>query len=307
MTHRDPPLAPSTQRVYASFWNSHVLPFLGEYRLDQLSPDVIENWRLDMRRAKTGRVAMGRSITLLNSALARAVEWQRLDSNPAQFVRKPPQSREREIVLFSPAMIETMRGYMTEMLRHRDAMMILLLGYAGLRPGEARALTWRHSTDKITVEQRITDSGLSKSTKTGKDRKVRLLAPLAQDLAEWRERTRYPNASDYVFPDPEGSFLDRSAWINWYRRIWPKAAGIEGSRPYDLRHSFASLLLQERTGDVVYVATQLGQTPTTCLSVYAHVIEELEESPMSAEQAIWEARAVPQTYQKDAESVRGGS
>jgi integrase len=61
-------------------------------------------------------------------------------------------------------------------------------------------------------------------------------------------------------------------------------------RPYDLRHSFASLLLHEGHS-VVYVAGQLGHTAAMTLSTYGHVIEEFEDAPnISAEDAIRRAR-----------------
>jgi hypothetical protein len=61
-------------------------------------------------------------------------------------------------------------------------------------------------------------------------------------------------------------------------------------RPYDVRHSFASLLLHEGR-DVIYVARQLGHGAELTLRTYGHVIEELEDSPqLPAEEAIRRAR-----------------
>jgi len=68
------------------------------------------------------------------------------------------------------------------------------------------------------------------------------------------------------------------------------AAGLARGRPYDLRHSFASLLLHEGR-DVIYVARQLGHGAELTLRTYGHVIEELEDSPqLPAEEAIKQAR-----------------
>ena len=50
--------------------------------------------------------------------------------------------------------------------------------------------------------------------------------------------------------------------------------GLELGRPYDLRHSFASLLLRE-TGDLVYVAEQLGHGVGVLASTYSHGVKEL--------------------------------
>jgi site-specific recombinase XerD len=55
-------------------------------------------------------------------------------------------------------------------------------------------------------------------------------------------------------------------------------AGLAKARPYDLRHSFASLLLHEGRY-VIYVARQLGHGADLTLRTYGHVIEELEDSP----------------------------
>lgn len=62
-------------------------------------------------------------------------------------------------------------------------------------------------------------------------------------------------------------------------------------RPYDLRHSFASLLIREGKS-VVDVASQLGHAPTMTLSTYAHVMADLDdEDRRSADEMIREARA----------------
>ena len=45
-------------------------------------------------------------------------------------------------------------------------------------------------------------------------------------------------------------------------------------RPYDLRHSFASLLIREQRTSIVELAEQLGHAPTMTLNTYAHVYAE---------------------------------
>jgi integrase len=65
---------------------------------------------------------------------------------------------------------------------------------------------------------------------------------------------------------------------------------VDEGRPYDLRHSFASLLLHERRS-VIYVARQLGLDARLTFSTYGHVIDELDEMPhVDADTAISAAR-----------------
>jgi integrase len=69
-----------------------------------------------------------------------------------------------------------------------------------------------------------------------------------------------------------------------------RRAKLPHARPYDLRHSFASLLLQEGRS-VIYVARQLGRGAQLTMSTYGHVIDELEDAHrLPAEDAIRQAR-----------------
>ena len=68
----------------------------------------------------------------------------------------------------------------------RDATLVCMLAYAGLRPGEALALEWRHIRERTILVEQALALGEVKETKTGQTRTVRLFGPLATDLAEWQ-------------------------------------------------------------------------------------------------------------------------
>jgi integrase len=65
-------------------------------------------------------------------------------------------------------------------------------------------------------------------------------------------------------------------------RLVPASVGV----PYDLRHSFASLLLHEGRS-VIYVARQLGHDARLTLTTYGHVIDELEDAPRQDARRFW--------------------
>jgi site-specific recombinase XerD len=109
------------------------------------------------------------------------------------------------------------------------------------------------------------------ASKTERPRTIKLLAPLAQDLAEWRLASGRPDQTALIFPTHDGDDWKLHDWQNWRRRIYQpaaKKAGVTGDlRVYRLRGSFVSLLLWEgRT--LTYVADQAGhsvapRSPTT--------------------------------------------
>src|SRR3954471_1635326 len=90
----------------------------------------------------------------------------------------------------------------------RDGTLISVLAYAGLRPGEALALRWKH------VGQRTISVYASK---TGRRRSVRLLGPLREDLAAWREALP-ATADSLVFPGWHGEPWSREAYASWSSR-----------------------------------------------------------------------------------------
>jgi hypothetical protein len=110
-------------------------------------------------------------------------------------------------------------------------------------------------------------------------------------------------------PDEGRPLLDRECLSQLEAQVFTpaaKAVGIEKPRPYDLRHSFASLLFAEGTNPAE-IAEQMGHSLQTLLNTYTHVIEELRGQPRrSAEALIREARdrAVPQKAPK---ASRAGS
>lgn len=96
-----------------------------------------------------------------------------------------------------------------------------------------------------------------------------------------------------MFPDERGGVWTANGFEKWRQRrfkVLLAAAGLSEGRPYDLRHSFASLLLHEGH-DVIFAARQLRHGAELTLRTYGHVIEELEDSPqLTAEEGLRRAR-----------------
>ena len=270
-------LALKTQLHYDQLMLKHVLPELGPLELRLITPQTIARWQAERLAAGYGRVAVRHAFDLLGSVLQRAFEGGLIQTNPARAVRKAPRPRRQEVRPLAPAVIERMRSASSP----RDATIISVLAYAGLRPGEALALQWRDIRDQTILVERAVSLGEEKDTKTTAHRTVRLLQPLAADLREWRLRRGRPSETALVFPSASGGTWTLPAYQSWRRRAFRRAlegAGVEYARPYDLRHSFASLLIHEGRS-VIYVARQLGHDARLTLTTYGHVMDEFEDAP----------------------------
>ena len=148
----------------------------------------------------------------------------------------------------------------------------------------------------LLVERAVSDGQLKALKNRRQPRTVSLLAPLREDLAAWRRGAAASRRQRAGVPvHRRATFWRATDWRNWRKRIYKpvaEAVGIDGARPYDLRHAFASLLIHEGRLSVVDIAAQLGHNPTVCLDTYAHVMaEQRGAEPVSAEVEIAAARA----------------
>src|ERR671923_2864480 len=65
--HAKPNLQPSTLRRYSQLWDLHVLPRLGAYRLNEITPEVVARFRADLAEAGVGDATVRKSLFLVQS------------------------------------------------------------------------------------------------------------------------------------------------------------------------------------------------------------------------------------------------
>ena len=71
-----------------------------------------------------------------------------------KITRKPPKQLRPAVEAIPPERIEVMRALLLERGRLRDAALVSVLAYAGLRPQEALALEWRHVRGRTLLVER---------------------------------------------------------------------------------------------------------------------------------------------------------
>lgn len=280
-------LAPATQDSYASVLDVHVLPTLGSRTLSQLweDPSILDQWLLGLESGKkpVGPAARRKAIAVLQSVLRRAVQMRRIPGNPAALLDKPSG---RSVRVAQPPSVDSvekirkaLRGRYMASDGARDATLVGALAYAGLRPGEALALTWGDIGERtIRVTKSMQANGETKDTKTRAYRSVRLIPPLRADLLALKLQAAHVGDGDLIFGRLQNGQWRHLNWHNWSQRIYnpvARACGLVSPRPYDLRHACASLLIQQGMS-VVEVAAQMGHSSQMTLGIYAHVFSEAD-------------------------------
>jgi integrase len=137
---------------------------------------------------------------MVRSCLAYAVRRDLLPYNPAREAAMP-KGRRRTVKPIRPETVERMRAG----LGLRDATLLSVMYGAGLRPGEALALREESIREPTLLVEFSISFGAEKDTKTRQARAVRLLGPVAQELAGYRLATAKERlGSRYLFPRQDG-------------------------------------------------------------------------------------------------------
>jgi integrase len=307
-------LAEVTRRKYRGAWNKHILPRrISKMPMRKITPLVLYEYIAELEDDGVSAGVIRGVLGMLQSMFRRAVEWGKATGNVVKQITKPSAPRKRAVVPLTPEKVERIRQAMLEMNPTRgirDATIVSILAYTGMRPEEALALECRHPAEcTILVEQKISLGVLYAGQKTSRPpRSPRLFAVVRSDILEYQ--LAFGIRTGLLF-SLEGEPWTLTAYNNWRKRCWQPAcvaAGVgqietfkrkdgkfgrryKGAVPYDLRHSFASLLIHEGKLSIVEIANQLGHSVETLLRVYAHVIAEMaEQRKVPAETAIAEAR-----------------
>ena len=270
------------RRNYAttvSYIRVHILPRFGARRLDEITPKMITEAHGEMR-AEGYAPATANTLPILmkvfyNLALKKKVHGA--DTNPAQSVVLFKLNNNKERYL-STEEVQRLREVMAASVYPQMGPIVELLLMLGCRKRELLDARWMH----VDLDRRNWYIPLSKS---GRARNV----PLSSAAIEmFRSLPRW-DGCEFVIPNPE----TLRPWGNLYHQ-WDairKRAGLDGVRMHDLRHSFASNLVN--AGRSIYeVGTLLGHTQVKTTQRYAHLSDATLLSAMEeAANAVGTGRA----------------
>ncbi len=292
-------LSPKTQAWYADMLDGYLIPRVGSDALAYIDVDRVLTLRAEIVRDVPGYSA-ARALKLFRQILDFAVMKGKLPFNPAAILSGkralPSQKRQSDVRPIPPEVTEKLRAAILRSRsphRQRDAMLVSLLAYAGLRPEEALALTWDNvKPTTLRVEHANADGQITK-TKTDQRRTVKALIPaLVDDLAGWRRTSDRTKPSDLVIGQPDGSPWTKTDYGNFRARVFKKHLPAEahvGARVYDLRHGYGSLLIRQGI-DVAQVAKQMGNSPRTMTEHYTHVFDDYHGKPNAMADVVAAAR-----------------
>lgn len=285
-----PNIREATQERYWNHIRYHIIPEIGQIKLTKLTSRDVQRMYNNVR--DHGRVSRGpgdkrpQSLTasyvislhrMFKMCLERAMTEQLLLRNPCDNVVLPKNDK-KEIKILKP---EHIKAYLAEAEKHGVLPMFFLELRSGLRKGELVALLWsdldvERKTISISKQAvRVKGGGVKTTTpKTATSIRVESIPQEAVDLL-LKEHEKHPE-NIYMFPSPvTGGMYYPDAVARLHTRML-KSLGLEHTRFHALRHTFATLALQNGV-DIRTVSGMLGHAdPGFTLRTYTHATNPMQ-------------------------------
>ena len=284
-----PNIRPTTADSYHRGIESHVIPRIGSIKLKQLTSrdiqkmykDLQENGRL--RKSKKQQNGLSNATVrgihmMLHNALDRAVKERLILRNPTEDCIIP-KIQKQEMKILNP---EDMKAYLEAADKRGVLPMFYLELVTGIRKGELTALLWSDldeekrtiSVSKQAVGDRNRNVTISRPKTENSVRKISIPQSAVELLQQ--EREKHPE-NPWMFPSPRtGEMYHPDSIAKLHEKIL-KDTGLEHIRFHDLRHTFATIALQNGV-DVKTVSSMLGHYDAGfTLRTYTHATRQMQE------------------------------
>ena len=252
-----PNIRESTQRFYEGYLNQRVIPALGDIPLKKLTAREIQTLYNDTR--EHGRIRKeqkeknpGLSATyvrglhtMLHGCLDRAVKEHLIPRNPCDDC-VPPKAQKQEMQILPQ---EDIRAYLREAERRGVLAMFFLELCTGLRKGELTALLWEdldaeRRTLRVDKQAVAIRGGGVKVTRPKTETSVRTLSVSREVIRLLEEEHAKHPENPYMFPSPVTGGMYYPDTVNSLHEKILKGAGLKHIRLHDMRHTAATLMLQ---------------------------------------------------------------
>jgi excisionase family DNA binding protein len=240
-------------RTDLCYLNAHLSPFFGDSLLSVISQLAVEKYI--SRRISDGvqKSTINRELACLKKMLNKAIDWGYLDENPVRKVKFFSEKDNLKERVLTPEEETKLLDSCPECL----GIIVLTAIHTGMRRAEILNLKWEDvNLEKKEIKVR--------KTKSGSIRTIPINETLYSMLSRLKKKKSSPG---YLFNNPRTGqpFKDvKKAFKGACER-----AGVEGLRFHDLRHTFASRLV-ENGADLITVKDLLGHFSVRITERYTH-------------------------------------
>lgn len=258
---------PATVTRYERELRQHIVPELGRFRLSDLTRAHVRAFVLGHSR-RAGVPAARHALRVLGTLLSSAVDAELIQANPASRIGRvlPRESSTQSVKAFSR---DELSCFLNAARSYEHYALCATLAWSGLRLGEARALELRHVDFErrvIYVERTFSGNEIWPEPKTLSSRRtVQIPTALVNLLREHLRRRQEKilrlglGRVGWLFVTPLGKPPSMRVVERAFKHVLRRAGLPPHHSPHDLRHTYASLLIQQGE-PLAFVQRQLGHS-----------------------------------------------
>jgi len=207
------PLSKGTVSVHRDNFKNHIKDYFSKFLLNEITPDVIENWLLHMSEKKDTKhkkdgVKKFKTSTInlayrtLRTMLNEAVRIKLIDKNPCSEVKELREEAPERIILTVEEVKKLFNADWSKVWESKVVFLAnRLAACTGLRIGELRGLKCEYVFDDyIFITGQYNDYGYIPHTKTRHNRNIPITPMIRQEIDELLKA----NGAGYVFSDDGG-------------------------------------------------------------------------------------------------------
>ena len=262
-------LKPKTRHQYNSLLTLHILPTWRTVPLAKVTFEDLTQWVARLSLGGLGPSGLRQSVFVMSAALDHAVRGGRIRTNPAHGLGLPRPQRRDYVFLTHRQVLDL------AVAAGPWRLLVLVLGYTGLRWGEATALRVcdiDFDRRRIDVRRAFSDVGGRVVLGTPKSHQSRTVPIPRFVVNEIAAAVVGKHADELVFTMPGGSVMRLSNWrLATFKPARARAGLSDRFRIHDLRHTAASLMIQAGYPPKMLQEIMGHASITTTLDLYGHL------------------------------------
>ena len=282
--------SPRTFDLYARYMKDDVVPIIGKQTLIKVTPEIVQGmYDYWLSKGKSNH-HVNNLHKIFNVAMSHAVKLGMIPRNPCKGTT-PPKRPQREMQFYDEYQVQQLLNT-AQMIEDQYYPVYFLAIHTGMRLGELLGLKWEDiDFDRRTLQVKRqlarTGGGVIEFSAPKSKRGIRkiilgkqaveVLKDQEKRVAEMRQKAESDwRDFDMVFPTRVGTPTMHSNLRRGFRALLAES-GLPKIRFHDLRHTAASLMLNNGI-PVLIVSRRLGHSkPSITLDVYGHLIQHKQE------------------------------
>jgi integrase len=278
LEYKKPNVRESTWVGYEGHLKHHFQD-VNSIRINRITIAKVEKFIADKQTKGMNLATLRKIIVTFNQVMSYAVRHKYIDYNPVRDAERPKSQgteKKEQIRILTPSEIKAFLEVEAE-LKYKTLFMMAI--FSGARQGELLGLKWTDIdwfNNQAHIQRTFNKGKWYRPKSKNSDRKIDLGPSMMAELKRWR--IACPKSElDLVFPNRASQPINQANMLN--RHFFPalKAAKIPRIRFHDLRHTYASLLIDQGE-NIKYIQNQLGHSsPIVTLEVYAHIMNPVNQ------------------------------